>query len=151
MRERKIAFMPKSDEKWTWQCDQVIPNDTALGRRLLEEVLQQLRTQHWSRRDVFGVHLAVDEAIANAVHHGNAADATKHLRFRCQISPRKVRIEIIDEGPGFDPKSLPDPTLPARRGCPHGRGVMLMRAFMSHVEFHDRGNHVVLEKIRGLY
>ncbi len=58
-------------------------------------------------------------------------------------------MEITDEGPGFDPDSLPDPTDCAHVDRPGGRGVMLMRAFMSHVEFHDRGSHVVLEKVRG--
>ena len=66
--------MPASDEQWTWQCDRVIPSDTAVGRRLLDDVLRQLETLHWGRRDIFGVHLAVDEALVNAILHGNAAD-----------------------------------------------------------------------------
>jgi serine/threonine-protein kinase RsbW len=140
--------MPTSDEEWTWQCDQVIPSDAAVGRRLLDDVLRQLKTLCWGRRDVFGVELAVDEALVNAVQHGNASDRSKHVQFSCRISPRKIRVEIVDEGPGFDPAKLADPTTPAHLGCPGGRGVMLMRAFMSRVEFRDRGNHVVLEKER---
>ena len=137
------------EENWIWQCDRVIPNDTETGRQLLDEVLGQLESQHWGRRDIFGIHLAVDEALVNAMHHGNALDANKRVHFRCRLFPKKIRVEIIDEGPGFDPDSLPDPTTPQRLGFPSGRGVMLMRAFMSRVEFHDRGNHVVLEKDRG--
>ena len=140
--------MPKSDENWTWQCDQVIPNDPAVGRRLLDELLRQLEAQQWTRRDIFGVHLAVDEALVNAILHGNALDDTKCVHFRCRLSPRKVRVEITDEGDGFDPDSLPDPTDAAHLERPSGRGVMLMRAFMSRIEFHDRGNHIVLEKDR---
>ena len=140
--------MPTSDEKWTWQCDRVIPSDAAVGRRLLGDVLRQLKNLHWSRRDVFGVHLAVDEALVNAVQHGNAADKNKQVQFSCRISPQKIRVEIVDEGPGFDPAKLPDPTTPARLGCPGGRGVMLMRAFMSRVEFNARGNTVIMEKER---
>lgn len=141
--------MPTADENWTWQCDQMIPSDTAVGRRLLDEVLHHLEALHWARRDIFGVHLAVDEALENAIRHGNALDAAKHVHFCCWLSPEKVRVEITDEGPGFDPDRLPDPTDPSRLRCPGGRGVLLMRAFMSHVEFRDRGNHVVLEKERG--
>jgi serine/threonine-protein kinase RsbW len=141
--------MPTSDQKWTWQCDRVIPNDTAVGRQLLEELLGQLESQHWGRRDIFGIHLAIDEALVNAILHGNALDEAKHVRFCCWLSPEKIRVEIIDEGPGFDPRSLPDPTDPAHIHAPGGRGVMLMRSFMSRIEFHDRGNHVVLEKVRG--
>jgi serine/threonine-protein kinase RsbW len=140
--------MPASDDNWTWRCEQTIPNDLALGRRLLDELLCQLDALQWTRRDVFGVHLAVDEALVNAMLHGNALDAAKHVRFCCWLSPEKVRVEITDEGPGFDPDSLPDPTDCEHVGRPGGRGVLLMRAFMSHVEFRDHGNHVVLEKER---
>ena len=71
------------------------------------------------------------------------------MRFLCRVSPKRIRVEITDEGPGFDPDSLPDPTTPNHLGCPGGRGVLLMRAFMSRVEFRNHGNHVVLEKVRG--
>jgi serine/threonine-protein kinase RsbW len=142
-------MMPTSEDQWTWQCDRVIANDAAAGRRLLADALRQLKSLHWSGRDIFGVHLAVGEALENAVVHGNASDASKHVRFLCQISPRKIHVEITDEGPGFNPDNLPDPTAPGRLECPGGRGVLLMRSFMSHVEFRDGGNHVVLEKERG--
>ena len=74
----------------------------------------------------------------------------KTLRSMCD-SPAVFRRErstskSSTKGPGFDPKYLPDPTAPSRLECPGGRGVMLMRAFMNHVEFRDRGNHVVPRK-----
>jgi serine/threonine-protein kinase RsbW len=140
--------MPTSDNNWTWQCDQVIPSDTVVGRRLLDELLRQLELHEWGRRDIFGIHLAVDEALVNAILHGNAMAADKHVHFICKISPRKVHVEITDEGPGFNPDCLPDCTDTEHIGCPGGRGVLLMRAFMSHVEFCERGNHVILEKER---
>ena len=140
--------MPTCDDNWTWRYDEVLANDIVVGRRLLDEVLQHLEELCWGRREVFGVHLAVDEALVNAMLHGNALDATKHVRFLCWLSPQKIRVEIIDEGPGFDPSHLPDPTDCEHLDRPGGRGVMLMRAFMSHIEFQDRGNHVVLEKVR---
>jgi serine/threonine-protein kinase RsbW len=140
--------MPMSHDQWTWQCNRVIPNDTVVGRQLLDDVLQQLDSLHWSRHDIFGVHLAVDEALVNAIFHGNAEDETKRVRFSCCLSPQRIRVEITDEGPGFDPDSLPDPTTPCHLGRPGGRGVLLMRAFMSRVEFRDHGSRVVLEKER---
>jgi serine/threonine-protein kinase RsbW len=141
--------MPKSNEQWTWQCDQVIPNDLAVGRQLLDQVLQQLEELHWGRRDIFGIHLAVDEALVNAMLHGNAMSETKHVQFSCRVSPKKVHVEITDEGPGFDPRRLPDPTSADHVGEPGGRGVLLMQAFMSRVEFRKHGSLVVLEKERG--
>jgi serine/threonine-protein kinase RsbW len=141
--------MPQSDDNWAWQCDRVIPSNAAVGREVLDELLGRLASLSWGEHDIFGVHLAVDEALVNAHRHGNALDETKHIRFCCRASPRKVRVEITDEGRGFDPSSLPDPTDAEHLTRPCGRGVMLMRAFMSRVEFCDRGNHVVLEKERG--
>ena len=140
--------MPTSNEHWTWQCDQVIPSDIVVGRQLLDDVLRQLEGLHWGHHEIFGVHLATHEALANAVCHGNSQDKTKRVRIACRLSPQRIHVEISDEGPGFDPDSLPDPTAPNHRGRPCGRGVLLMRAFMSRVEFCDHGSRVVLEKER---
>jgi serine/threonine-protein kinase RsbW len=141
-------FMSTSDEPWTWQCDNNFPSDTHQGRRLLDEVLQALELQHWNQHEIFCVHLAVYEALINAIVHGNREDAMKKVHFVCRISPRRVRVEITDEGPGFTPDSLPDPTDAEHLERPGGRGVLLMRAFMSRVSFNPRGNHVILERDR---
>ena len=66
----------------------------------------------------------------------------------CQISAEKVRIIIEDEGTGFRPQDVPDPTEDENLEKPCGRGIMLMRAFLSVVEYNERGNRVVLEKNR---
>lgn len=137
-----------SEEQWTWQRDHVIPSDTAAGRRVLGEVLDELQARQWSQRDVFAVHLAMEEALVNAITHGNRLDPQKHVRVCCRMSPELVRVEISDEGPGFDPTTLPNPTDPGRLECPCGRGVLLMKAFMS-VEYDGSGRRVVLEKHRG--
>ena len=126
----------------------MIPSDTTAGRRILDEVLDELKARHWGNRDVFGIHLAVEEALVNAIMHGNRLDSDKQVRVRCRVSPKVVRVEITDEGEGFDPSKVPDPTDPERLEVPSGRGVMLMKAFMSRVEYNDSGNCVVLEKER---
>jgi len=137
-----------SQQQWLWQSDRQISSDTAAGQRVLKEVLGQLKAFRWGVHDVFAVHLAMEEALANAIKHGNRLDASKHIQIRCQISSDLVRIQITDEGAGFDPAALPDPTDPARLDSPGGRGVMLIRAFMSHVEHNASGNAVLLEKER---
>ncbi len=139
---------PMSDEQWIWQCDRVVDSEVAAGRRLLEEVLAQLEAQHWGKRDLFGVHLAMEEALVNAIKHGNRRDPNKHVQVSCRISPDFVRIQITDEGNGFDPAGLPDPTDPERLETPGGRGVLLMKAFMSRVQHNASGNRVLLEKER---
>jgi serine/threonine-protein kinase RsbW len=100
------------------------------------------------QHDVFGVHLAMEEALVNAIRHGNRLDPGKQVQFACRMTPDLVRIEITDEGDGFDPSSIPDPTDPEHIEAPSGRGLMLMRSFMSRVEYNDVGNRVVMEKER---
>ncbi len=137
-----------SKEPWTWQCERVIANNVEAARRVLNELLTQLKKDDWARHDIFGVHLAMEEALVNAIMHGNRLDDSKHVAIRCCLSPHTVHIEISDEGEGFDPDALPDPTDPQRLHIPRGRGVMLMREFMSSVEFNAAGNKVVMEKRR---
>lgn len=137
-----------SEDQWIWRCDHVIPSDTAAGRRILDQVLGELQSRHWAEHDVFSVHLAMEEALVNAIKHGNRLDPDKQVRVACRISPEKVRIEISDEGQGFDPTTVPDPTDPDRLETPNGRGIMLMKAFMSRVEFNAKGTRVVLEHER---
>jgi serine/threonine-protein kinase RsbW len=137
-----------SDHLWIWQCDRVIPSEARAGRHIIDEVLQQLKSQRWVPRDVFGVHLAMHEALVNAIMHGNHLDASKQVHISCRISADLVHIEIADEGAGFDPAKVPDPTSPDRITSPSGRGVMLMKAFMSRVEYSAPGNRVILEKTR---
>jgi serine/threonine-protein kinase RsbW len=138
-----------SEPQWIWQCDRAIASDTGAGRQILDEVLAQLQAQHWVPHDIFSVHLAMHEALVNAIMHGNRLDAAKQVRVRCRLAPDLIRIEVADEGEGFNPIRVPNPTDPDRLESPNGRGVMLMKAFMSQVEYNDRGNRVVLEKRRG--
>ena len=137
-----------SEDRWIWRCDRTIPSDTAAGRRVLEELLAQLSARQWGDHDIFHVHLATEEALVNAIKHGNGSDESKRVWIRCRLSPERIRIEITDEGAGFDPTRVPDPTNPDRLETPGGRGVMLIKAFMSSVEYNAAGNGVVLEKER---
>lgn len=136
------------DNHWIWQCDRVISSDAASGREVLEDILVQIEARSWPERDVFAIHLATEEALVNAIEHGNRCDAGKRVEIVCRLAEDLVRIEITDEGPGFRPERLPDPTDPDLVEASGGRGVMLMRAFMSRVEFQQRGNRVVMEKSR---
>jgi serine/threonine-protein kinase RsbW len=91
---------------------------------------------------MFGLRLALEEALSNALHHGNAGDPAKSIRFEYAISPRHVSIEVEDEGEGFDPGTVPDPTQEENLQIPAGRGLILMRAYMKSVEYLGRGNRV---------
>ncbi len=132
----------------TWSTDIRIPSEYAAGKAVLQELLEQLSRAHWSEQEVHGVHLAVEEALTNAIRHGNRLDQAKQVHVICKLSADRLWIEIRDEGVGFDPGCLPDPTADENLETPCGRGVFLMRCFMSRVEYHDCGNRVVMEKHR---
>ncbi len=131
-----------------WLYDRIIASDTKAARLVLDEMLQQLEARDWQQREIFAVHLAMEEALVNAICHGNCSDARKNVHIVCRLNSDRVRIEISDEGGGFDPAALPDPTADEQLHATCGRGVMLMRAFMSRVEFNPQGNAVVMEKDR---
>jgi serine/threonine-protein kinase RsbW len=138
------------NESWTWRFEKTIFSETAAGKRILEEVLRQLEMLHWNERDVFGVHLALEEALVNAIKHGNRCDASKRVHVECRISPRRFFVEVRDEGQGFNPEAVPDCTDEDRLEMPGGRGVLLMRSFMSSVEYNPQGNCVVMTKERSV-
>ena len=136
------------EEIWSWSHERRIPSDPREGRVVIDELLAQLAKADWPDHDVFGVHLALEEALVNAIKHGNRHDTEKSVRVRYQMSDTKLRIEIEDEGEGFDPSDVPDPTDDDNLDIPSGRGLMLMRSYMSSVNFNDVGNQVVMIKER---
>lgn len=130
------------------QFEVVIPSETAAGQAIQERIVNRLEEFAFPPRDVFGVRLALEEALVNAIKHGNGMDPRKTVRVRCEIDDQRLYIEIEDQGPGFIPADVPDPTEEENLERPCGRGIMLMRAFMSRVAFNATGNCVMLEKQR---
>jgi serine/threonine-protein kinase RsbW len=126
----------------------VIPSETAAGQAVQGRIIQALEAHEFPPHDVFAVRLALEEALVNAIKHGNGMDPDKSVHIQCAINAEKVRIEIQDEGNGFRPDEVPDPTTDENLERPCGRGLMLMRSFMSLIEFNEVGNRVTLEKIR---
>jgi serine/threonine-protein kinase RsbW len=105
-------------------------------------------TRDYSEEEVFGVRLALEEALVNAVKHGNRNDPTKWVWASWHVGTHRVLVEIEDEGGGFDPRAVPDPCAPENleRSC--GRGLLLMRTYMSWVRYNSRGNRVTMLKRR---
>ena len=81
------------------------------------------------------VEIALREALANAIIHGNHQDPRKHVYVRCRCKPDEVSIAVKDEGQGFDINTITDPTGPENIGSVHGRGIYLMKAVMDEVRF----------------
>jgi serine/threonine-protein kinase RsbW len=86
----------------------------------------------------FGVDMAVREAVTNAVVHGNQEDESKSVEVIFGCGENALEIEIRDQGEGFDPATVPDPTEPANLLKTSGRGIFLMRTFMDEVDWFMR-------------
>ena len=130
--------------KIAWQhCSFVTPLDM---ERILAEVLRSLETAGFSDREQFGVRLALEEAIMNAIRHGHRYDRRKQVHLRYQVTPERLLVDVEDEGPGFDPSAVPDPCAPEYRERESGRGLLLMRRFMTWVRYNERGTCVTMCK-----
>ena len=125
----------------------VILSEAAEARRLQEEVEQLLRTRRVSDHDIFSIRLALEEALVNAIKHGNQMDRSKKVHISYQLGTDGFEVHIADEGTGFDPADVPDPTAIENLERPCGRGLMLMRYYMNEVSFSDRGNSVRMAKV----
>ena len=130
----------------TWRRELDLPSERGASRLVTDDLLEQLGAHGWSASDIFAIHLAAEEALVNAIVHGNKLDPAKKVRVACEVGRELVRIRITDEGAGFDPALVPDCTLEERLEVPSGRGVMLMRSFMTRIEYNAKGNSVLLEK-----
>lgn len=124
-----------------------IPSDLEEARRLQGSIEQELhaRTQ-FSETDIFAIRLALEEALVNAIKHGNQMDRTKKVHVAYNVDADRFDVKIVDEGPGFDPEDVPDPTDPENLERPCGRGLLLMRHYMNHIEYLRPGNIVVMSK-----
>ena len=151
-----------------------IENDVNLLLSLSRH-LQQTLGEAWSldRTDRLRIGTALEEALLNALYHGNLGVRSelkeidhdefyrqanqrrvtlpwsdRRIRVQVRVTSQEMEVSIRDEGNGFDPSKLPDPTDPENLDRPSGRGVMLMRAFMDEVRYNATGNEVTLVRKR---
>jgi len=126
----------------------VLPSDTAEARRLQEDIERSLEALRFDERDLFCIKIALEEALVNAIKHGNQLDQAKSVYIAYRIDGQRFEIDIRDEGPGFDPNDVPDPMAPENLERPCGRGLLLMRHYMTEVSFHPPGNLLHMCKVR---
>jgi serine/threonine-protein kinase RsbW len=81
------------------------------------------------------IGLAVREAVANAIKHGNRQDPDKRVEVECAVRSNQVVVSVEDEGEGFDPTSLPDPLQAENLLKPSGRGIFFMNQFMDEIDY----------------
>jgi serine/threonine-protein kinase RsbW len=104
----------------------------ATAAAAVAEVLNRLGV---SEDALFGIDMAVREAVTNAVIHGNRQDENKTVDVTLKSSPDAVEISVHDQGPGFNPEEVPDPTAAENILKSSGRGIFFMRTFMDEVDW----------------
>jgi serine/threonine-protein kinase RsbW len=124
-----------------------IPSDPDDARRVQDDIEHLLEKHAASAKEIFSVRLALEEALINAIKHGNQMDRGKTVTITYAIHNERFEVHITDEGSGFEPSDVPDPTDVENIDRPCGRGLMLMRHYMNEVTFNARGNSVSMNKI----
>lgn len=119
-----------------------IPSDIAYLDEILEFLNERLSTLGIVQPDDSDVLIALDEAIVNAIKHGNQSDPQKIVHITAEINAKGARFTIRDEGPGFTREGVPDPTDPLRLLVPSGRGLLLINHIMDKVRHNQTGNEI---------
>jgi len=125
-----------------------ITSDLSEARRVQDLIEEALQASAYTEHDIFAIKLALEEALVNAIKHGNQMDPDKRVFVVYRVTPERFDIRITDEGAGFNPEDVPDPTAIENLERPCGRGLLLMRGFMTEVEYHGKGNVVSMSKVR---
>lgn len=113
--------------------------------RFVEKYIENAKAEYNIDEDVYGnIIVAVTESVSNAIIHGNKLDETKKVNLALSLSENKIKIEVQDQGCGFDYHNVPDPTLPENINKPGGRGIFLMKRLCDKMEILDEGRKIQL-------
>ena len=128
--------------------DLSIPSDLGDARMIQSRIEEALVATAYTEHEIFAIKLAVEEALVNAIKHGNQMEPDKTVRVAYTVNDEQFSIRIEDEGLGFSPAEVPDPTAEENIERPCGRGLLIIRNFMTSVDYVGRGNIVVMFKVR---
>jgi serine/threonine-protein kinase RsbW len=122
-----------------------LPSDLSSIEETVEYVMQRCqRCGENPRRLRLNLRVGLAEALANAMLYGNRRDPSKRVKMEVAFHDSSITARITDQGSGFDPMKVPDPTIPANLHRAEGRGIFLMRKLWDEVHFNDQGNSVTL-------
>ncbi len=111
----------------------------------VERLVDEISTQCKLSSEIYGnVLIATLEAANNAILHGNKLDEKKDVKIRFEWNKKELNLIVTDQGPGFDPESIPDPTAPENLEKVSGRGVFLMEKLSDDIKYTDNGRRVQL-------
>ncbi len=113
--------------------------------RIIENAIDEITNIAGIKQDDYGkILVATLEAVNNAITHGNKADPQKMVDVEIKFEDSNISITVTDEGHGFDPTTIPDPTKPENIEELSGRGVFLMTKLADSISFNEKGNSVTM-------
>jgi serine/threonine-protein kinase RsbW len=128
------------------EIKQSLATDTTLIPSFVERIWETVSERTGSQDEAFKVRLALEEALTNAMRHGNRLDPGRRVDVHIEISQEKIVMDVRDQGEGFDHRVLPDPTRAPHVHRASGRGVYLIRSVMDNVEYYDGGRGIRMER-----
>ena len=136
---------PRRSEGLSARIHLEFPSSISYVRDAVAEIVEACeRLAFAGSRATLNLRVALGEALANAILYGNGEDSDKVVRLDAELRAGSAVVTVVDEGPGFDPSAVLDPTRPENRDRSHGRGLFLLRALADDVRFNERGNAVTL-------
>lgn len=123
-----------------------IPSDFNAARDVQDRILQDVERHGYSDESTFALRIALEEAMVNAIRHGNGLDPAKKVHVQSRVTPRRAEITIEDEGPGFDRSHIPDPTHDDNLHKPSGRGILLIETYMDAAQWSRGGRRLRMVK-----
>ena len=127
-----------------------LPSDVVVIEDAVAVVAEHVEATFRDLHEVrFNLRVALCEALANAMLYGNGGDPDKTVDLCARYGPTTIEVEVTDQGEGFDPDAVPDPTLPENLFKSDGRGVFLIRRLMDEVRFNEKGNSICMILRRG--
>jgi serine/threonine-protein kinase RsbW len=131
------------------ELERSLPSEVAAISPFVDKFMLSIRKRGCVPGGESDVEIALREALANAIIHGNHENPRKHVYVCCRCNRNEVSIAVKDEGRGFDIEKMADPTAPENIGSVHGRGIYLMKALMDEVRFEEGGVVVRMRKSAG--
>ena len=126
-----------------------IPSQLKFIKGIAHNIIADAKLMGYDEADLHDkIPVTVDEAVTNAIKHGNKFQEDKKVYIDIHIDVERIKIVVADEGPGFDVKAVPDPTDPANFLKPSGRGILFMSIGMDEVRFNEKGNILTLIKYK---
>jgi serine/threonine-protein kinase RsbW len=123
-----------------------VPSEPEYIRKVSYRIISSLSGMTHDEPKLFDIKLSVEEAVRNAIAHGNKSDKARSVTVSYWLDGRDLNIEVADEGEGFDHTKVPNPTEKENIMKNSGRGVYLIKRLMDKVEFNRSGNVIKMTK-----